>query len=53
MPLDLNEDEEQEAKKKKAQMEEEAPEKEEQYTHEELVAWLGNGGWKRRKAVRV
>ena len=43
MSLDLNEDEEKDNKKKKAQTEEEAPEKEEQYTHDEFLAWMGKG----------
>ncbi len=39
--LDLNENEESENKKKKVQFEEGTPEKEESYTKDELLAWMG------------
>ena len=49
MSLDLNEDEEKD-KKKKSQTEEGISEKEEQYTHEELLAWIGKGTGKGGKS---
>ena len=48
--LDLNEDEEETGKRKtKHKFEEETPEKEESYTNEELLAWMGKGPGKGSK----
>ena len=48
--LDLNEDEEDTGeRKKKVKFEEETLEKEESYTHDELLAWIGKGSTKGNK----
>ena len=48
--LDLNEDEEVTGeRKKKVKFEEETPEKEESYTNDELLAWMGKGSTKGNK----
>ena len=53
LPLDLNtstEEDTGESRKKKGQMEEGTPERDEQYTNEELLAWIGKGPGKGGKS---